>query len=180
MAFFDDFSKHMDKIKKGAQKTAELAKMQHQIGVKQSEFDRLFGEIGKLYYSSRQRGVAPDESIDALCDRVDALAVELSDLKKKVDELRQVNRCPECGAEQPLGNAYCSSCGTKLPEKAPATEEEPAEEENRDVYINWPDGSVKEEADAQETATDAQEPAEECCCACDENETKNEEAPEEN
>lgn len=161
MAFFDDFSKHMDKIKKGAQKTAELAKMQHQIGVKQADFEKLFGEIGKLYYSDRQRGVQPDETMDALLRKVDELAAEISEMKKKVDELRQVNRCPECGSEQPSSNAFCSACGAKLPQK-PAAEETPAdtssqEEENRDVYINWPDGSVKEEP-AVETAEAPEQP----------------------
>lgn len=158
MAFFDDFSKHMDKIKKGAQKTAELAKMQHQVSIKQSDFDKLFGEIGRLYYSARQRGEQPDSAMDALCDKVDALAAEISDLKKKIDDLRQVNRCPECGAEQPSANAFCSSCGAKLPEKKPeesAKEEAPAEDESRDVYIKWPDGSVKEE---EKTETPAEAP----------------------
>ena len=162
MAFFDDFSKHMDKIKKGAQKTAELAKMQHQIGMKQTDFDKLFSEIGKLYYSDRQRGVQPDETMDALLKRVDELAAEISEMKKKVDELRQVNRCPECGSEQPSSNAFCSACGAKLPQKS-AAEEAPAdassqEEENRDVYINWPDGSAKEEP-AKEAADVTEQPA---------------------
>ena len=89
MAFFDDFSKHMDKIKKGAQKTAELARMQHQVAVKQSDFEKLFGEIGKLYYSERQRGVQPDATMDELCDKVDALAVEINGLKKKNIEVNR-------------------------------------------------------------------------------------------
>lgn len=165
MAFFDDFSKHMDKIKKGAQKTAELAKMQHQVAVKQGDFEKLFGEIGKLYYSERQRGVQPDSTMDELCDKVDALAAEISDLKKRIDDLRQVNRCPECGAEQPSANAFCSACGAKLPKKkeepVKAHEESPAEEESRDVYIKWPDGSVKEEEKTEETTEEtAKEAAE--------------------
>ena len=108
MAFFDDFSKHMDKIKKGAQKTAELARMQHQVAVKQSDFEKLFAEIGKLYYSERQRGVQPDATM-----------------------------------EEPV--------------KAP--EETPAEEESRDVYIKWPDGSVKEEEKTEEASEEAAEAA---------------------
>ena len=99
MAFFDELSKKAGSIAASAQKTANVAKIQHQISQKQSEFDALYHQIGQIYYSCRQRGVQPDATMDELCDKVDALAVEISDLKKKIDELRQVNRCPECGAE---------------------------------------------------------------------------------
>ena len=164
MAFFDELSKKAGSIAASAQKTANVAKIQHQISQKQSEFDALYHQIGQIYYSCRQRGVQPDATMDELCDKVDALAVEISDLKKKIDDLRQVNRCPECGAEQPSANAFCSACGAKLPEKkkeepVKAPEETPAEEESRDVYIKWPDGSVKEEEKTEETAEEASEEA---------------------
>ena len=147
MAFFDEFSKRINGIYQSAQKTTEVAKIQHQIGQKQAEFDSLYHQIGQLYYSCRQRGVQPEESIDTLCDRVTALAQEIDKLRAKVDEINGVCRCAVCGNAVEDGALFCSKCGAKLEVKKPAEPEAPAEpepeapaeDEKRDVYINWPE-----------------------------------------
>ena len=156
MAILNDLSGMMDRMVKGAQKTAELTRLQRLIAKKQGDFDDIFEQIGKLYYSLRQQGKQPDKALDQLCDQVDALAQEIAGLKDQVDTLRQVRRCPNCGAEQPDGNIFCSACGTKLPEKPTPAAAEP-EEPTRDVFINWPDGNAN--IQAEETAAEAQAPA---------------------
>ncbi|MBR3505012.1 MAG: zinc-ribbon domain-containing protein [Clostridia bacterium] len=166
MAFFDEFSKRINGIYQSAQKTTEVAKIQHQINQKQAEFDSLYHQIGQLYYSCRQRGVQPEESIDALCDRVTALAQEIDKLRGKVDEINGVCRCAVCGNVVEEGALFCSKCGAKLEVKAPAEPEKPAEPapeaepeaeapagDGRDVYINWPD--ARPEAAAEPEADEA-------------------------
>ncbi len=166
MAFFDEFSKRINGIYQSAQKTTEAAKIQHQISQKQAEFDSLYHQIGQLYYSCRQRGIQPEESIDTLCDRVTALAQEIDKLRVKIDEINGVCRCPVCGNTVESDAQFCSKCGAKLevkkpePEKPaepeqPAEEEAPAEEEKPDVYINWPEAKpeTEEPAEAEPEAT---------------------------
>ena len=158
MAFFDEFSKRINGIYQSAQKTTEAAKIQHQISQKQAEFDSLYHQIGQLYYSCRQRGIQPEESIDTLCDRVTALAQEIDKLRVKIDEINGVCRCPVCGNTVESDAQFCSKCGAKLevkkPEKPaepeqPAEEEAPAEEEKPDVYINWPEAKPETEESAE-------------------------------
>lgn len=161
MAFFDELNKRINGMTQSVQKTADIARMQRQVTLKQDEFGALFGEIGKLYYDCRQRGVQPTEALNALCDRVDALAAEISGMKLKLDDLREIRRCPGCGSVQNNTNRFCANCGAQLEvaasaEEAPAAPEKPssaeaAEETDKGVYINWPDASEQTAEPASET-----------------------------
>ena len=181
MAFFDEFNKRINNIAQSAQKTAETAKINREISQKQAEFDSLFHQIGQLYYSCRQRGVQPDESIDALCDRVSLAAQEIDKLRSRIDEIRDICRCPVCGTTASREAQFCSKCGAKL-ENAPAREPEkaeeadpveaPAREPEKDVFIDWPEArpDAEPEPSAEESAGQSEAPAEDSADDC---ETKN-------
>lgn len=163
MAFFDELNKRINGLTQSAQKTADIARLQRQVNLKQDEFGALFTEIGKLYYDYRQRGVQPAEAMDVLCDKVDALAAEITGLKLKLDDMREIRRCPKCGSVQNNTNRFCANCGTQLEvsapeeeapaeEAAPETCEEPQEEADKGVYINWPEASKQPSEEAEEAA----------------------------
>lgn len=163
MAFFDELTKRMNGVAQTAQKTAEIARLQRQVTVKQTEFDGLFTEIGQLYYACFKRGVEPDETMAALCGKVTNLAAEIEGLKLKLDDLRQIRRCPGCGSVQNNTSRFCANCGAKL-EELPAEPEEtgeasaepaeaPNEEPGKNVYINWPETSETAE-EASDDSTD--------------------------
>lgn len=144
MAFFDELSKRMSGVAQSAQKTAEIARLQRQVTLKQDEFDGLFANIGQLYYNCYKRNVSPDETLDSLCDRVDSLASEIEGLKLKLDDLRQIRRCPNCGNVQNNNSRFCSDCGSRLEiyQEETQTDDQPEEkteeEPGKNVYINWP------------------------------------------
>ncbi|MBO4884426.1 MAG: zinc-ribbon domain-containing protein [Clostridia bacterium] len=167
MAFFDDIGKSINSMTQSARKTAEVAKIQHQITQKQAEFDSLYHQIGQLYYSCHQRGLQPDESIAALCNRVTATAQEIDKLNAEIDRIRNVRRCPVCGNAMELDSRFCSKCGAKLEnepaEQPAAAPEQPAEESapEKDVYINWPEAkpdTAPEDVDPFEETASAAEP----------------------
>ncbi len=181
MAFFDELSKKASSIAASTQKTANVVKLQHQISQKQSEFDALYHQIGQIYYSCRQRGVQPDESIAALCDRVTALCQEIEELRGEIDRIRNVRRCAACGKVIDRNVKFCPNCGAKAAEEAPKAEEEPAAEEapetaeepaaeDSKVYINWPKAEEKpeEKSDEQpaEKADDECVSCGGCACSC--------------
>jgi len=173
MAFFDELNKRISGLTQSAQKATDIARLQRQVNVKQDEFGVLFCEIGKLYYDCRQRGVQPAEAMDALCDKVDALAAEIAGLKLKLDDMREIRRCPSCGTVQNNTNRFCANCGTRL--ETPASEEEPAEAEPEDpssaeepqeeaengVYINWPDASQQDEEPEESKEENAEDTSDE-------------------
>ena len=142
MAFFNDLGKRMNSLAQSAQKQFEVAKIQRQINDKQAECDGIFAQIGRLYYSCRQRNAMPDESINALCERMTLLNDEISDMRAHIDVLSGVVRCPACQSIVVTGSTYCSKCGAKLPQdlfkvepeepEKPAEPEEPEEPEEPD------------------------------------------------
>lgn len=169
MAFFDELKKQMSGVAASAQKTAEIARLQRQVNLKQEEFDELFREIGQLYYTCHKRGEQPGEEMDARCARVDGLAAEIEGLKLKLDDLKQIRRCPSCGSVQHNESKFCANCGEKLEERvAPA--EEPAQEASEDkeessedivksVFISWPEtGEKAAEAEAEAPAESEEKP----------------------
>ena len=183
MAFFDELSKKASSIAASTQKTANVMKIQHQISQKQSEFDALYHQIGQIYYSCRQRGVQPDESISALCDRVTALCQEIEALRAEVDRIRNVRRCAACGKVIDRSVKFCPNCGAKVneeskepaeapkAEEAPETAEEPKAEDSK-VYINWPKAEEKpdekpEEKPEEKPAEQPEEKQDDACASCD-------------
>ena len=49
---------------------------------------------------------------------------QIENLKAQINDLKGVKTCPGCGADVPLGAAFCSACGSKVedpvkPEPAP-------------------------------------------------------------
>lgn len=193
MAFFDELSKKASNIAASTQKTANVVKLQHQISQKQSEFDSLYHQIGQIYYSCRQRGVQPDESITGLCDRVTALCQEIEALRAEIDRIRNVRRCAACGKVIDRSVKFCPNCGEKVVEEAPKAEEEaekkaeeaPKAEEavevvtetaeetgDSKVYINWPKAEEKAGEEVEEKAGEQpdeqveEQADDECACGC--------------
>ena len=185
MSFFDELSKRASGIASSTQKAANVVKLQHQISQKQSEFDSLYHQIGQIYYSCRQRGVQPDESIATLCDRVTTLCSEIDALRGEVDRIRNVRRCTACGKVIDRNAKFCPHCGTKVAVEEPVAEEEPkAEEEPATEEAPVAEKApVAEEAPVveEEPAADAEPVAEEepeeqedaecttcggCACSC--------------
>lgn len=179
MAFFDEIKKQMSGVAQSAQKAAEIARLHHQVNVKQNEFDAIFTKIGQLYYDARKSENIDTAEMDSLCARIDELAAQIADIKLKIDEIRQIRRCTQCGCAQNSESRFCASCGAKLPEvavkkeaaeeaaeeaseaaenapeEAPAAAPEEAQkaaEDNKAVFISWPE--TEKTDDAAETASE--------------------------
>lgn len=122
MAFFDEIKKQMSGVAQSAQKAAEVARLHHQVSVKQNEFENIFTKIGRLYYDARKLEAADTAEMDNLCEHIDELAAQIAELKGKIDEIRQIRRCTQCGSVQNNESNFCASCGAKLPEREVKTE----------------------------------------------------------
>lgn len=154
---FQDFGKKFADAAKAVSKrtseATELMRLNSRISGIEADMEKLYTQIGRAYYAMRG-GEAESDTTGVLCDMVDSLKAQVASLKAESDRLRNVNRCPVCGAEQDAEASFCSNCGNKLPklEKKPPEEEraqaEPEPEAvdqpvqgGREVEITWPEAN---------------------------------------
>jgi hypothetical protein len=118
-------SKGKDVAKK-AKDLAEIASLRTQITIQENSVNRVFQELGKMYYEQHKAGTGDD--IAEKCTQIDTAVAEIERLKQAVMTLKGIRKCPICGAEVDEAALYCSKCGAQLPvpEAAPA---EPVAEE---------------------------------------------------
>ncbi len=117
MAFFEKLSKTVTEAsQKTIAKTKELAdisRLNSMISEEEKNITNQYFQIGKLYVSIHKDNFEEDFAgmISAIADS----EVKIKDYKKKIQEIKGVQRCEKCGAEVPNGAAFCSSCGAAMP-----------------------------------------------------------------
>ena len=136
MAFFDDF---VQKVNKAAQTVStktkdnmEYSRLSSASKNLNNELDRLCTQIGRTYVDSD--GQAIDE-LKALSEGARELMAQLEELERRKLQVRNQNRCPNCGSVMTLDMRFCSNCGTKMPEP-PAPEPEPEPEPTPEIDAN--------------------------------------------
>ena len=115
MAFFDKLSETLTNASKDVSQKAKdlsgVAKLTMDIHTKEDQLQKMYAQIGKLYFESHK----DDETTDyeQMSQIKDTLAT-IEDMKKELNELKGTKVCPRCGQEVKAADAYCKSCGAKL------------------------------------------------------------------
>lgn len=134
MSFLDDVISTGKNVVSAAGKKTDEAVRFSKLKIKESQLNgdikSKFEKLGALIYEMAKSGEKNNEQFDALIAELDGCYEELAEIDKQFDELRNEVACPGCGAKCKDDNAYCSKCGTKLPEKPAAEPAESAEEES--------------------------------------------------
>lgn len=146
MAFFNEFKKKFNeaaqsvtsKTKEGMEFT-RLASEGRGIN---TEIITLHEQIGRIYVESKGMD---HEALTPLCARVEELKQRLEELDRQKMQIKNQNRCPACGAGMGKNARFCSNCGRRMPENAPAAEAAPAAE---DVSYCPDCGAMRKEAES--------------------------------
>ena len=116
-----------------AQEMAELTKLKLQATQLRNELDSNYLKLGEIIYELNKNGTQNEELVNMCIAEIEAKVQELEEVNQKINEMKKVVKCPECGAESPAGSLFCARCGASLaaaePEDAPQQEPvaEPAE-----------------------------------------------------
>lgn len=142
MAFFDDFeNKVTDVFSKVAAKTkdikdstisqtkamGDISKLKSQQKIVENNITGYYCQLGKAYYENS--GDKCEYIYSELVDAIDNEKERLSSIKKELDALTGVKRCPSCNSTVPNDSVFCNICGSRLPEATTAPSEPVVESE---------------------------------------------------
>lgn len=117
MGIFDGFGKKISDVgqnaMQGAQKMADIARINSMITEEERKMNNTYYQIGKLYVS--MFGNECSEEFIGMINTVIDCEQKIQEYRKQVQEMKGVRRCPNCGAEVANDVSFCSSCGTPMP-----------------------------------------------------------------
>lgn len=117
MSVFDSISKKVsDTAKTAAKKSCELVevtKLSLSVGTEEDKIVKIYTDIGKAIYDSYNRGEAIDEKFIEKCEQAKSIEQSIKEIKFKIQELKEVKECTNCGEELELDAVFCAKCGTK-------------------------------------------------------------------
>ena len=122
MTIFENFTKKVtDTAKAAARKSSEIVevtKLNMSIGAEEDKINKVYTEIGKAVYVSYAKGEVVNEVFVGSCEKVKAYEANISEMKQKILEIKNVKICEGCGAELEADVIFCSKCGSKQETKA--------------------------------------------------------------
>ena len=97
------------------QKGKNISNFQKMIDEKKNTIRKYYDEIGHLYYGQyKDVNVDMTKDINARCESISNLYIEIEDLNVKILRERGLKKCAVCGTENNLSNAFCFKCGSRF------------------------------------------------------------------
>ncbi|MFA9378005.1 MAG: zinc ribbon domain-containing protein [Lachnotalea sp.] len=116
MAFFDKLgesisSKSKDVAKK-AKELAEISSLNGKISSQEEIIRETYLDLGKEFYEKYKND--SENEFEAKCDIITASYVEIEEIKKEINKIKNFKICPSCSAELTADAVFCSKCGYKF------------------------------------------------------------------
>jgi RNA polymerase subunit RPABC4/transcription elongation factor Spt4 len=127
MSFFDNLGKKIGETAQAAQKKTnemvEISKLNKAISTEEDKIQKMYNELGKRIYQTFSSGEEVNPEIAEGCEQIKIYEENIKDLKKKIQEIKNVRTCSNCGAELEANIVFCPKCGTKQEVIQPPAEE---------------------------------------------------------
>lgn len=118
MNFWNQFTKTLsttaDKTAKGAEKLADIAKIQYRISSLNKKLEDTYQTLGKLCYAEHCGEKVLPETYLPLIDGINELTAQIREEEVKLSRLRGDIPCQRCGNRIKKGTAFCPNCGEKI------------------------------------------------------------------
>ncbi len=130
------------------EEVVELTRLKIQASQLRGDIDANYLKLGEIIYELNKAGTENEELI-SMC------IAELAELTNRIDEMKNVVKCSECLAANPVGALYCARCGARLEKKQ--EQEAPTEQETETAQAEEADAAkVPAQLEGAEKAEDAQ------------------------
>ncbi len=110
------------------QEVVELTKLHLQVTQMKSDIDANYQKLGEIVFELNKAGTQNDELIHMCVSEIQSQLDELAALSHKIDEMKNVVKCPQCMAANPVGALFCSRCGVSLKPQEPERQNENTED----------------------------------------------------
>ncbi len=137
------------------EEVVELTRLKIQASQLRGDIDANYLKLGEIIYELNKAGTENEELISMCIAEIESQREELAELTNKIDEMKNVVKCTECMAANPVGALYCARCGARLERKPEehseedaSAEEAPAQETEASEVPALPENAEKAE-DAQ-------------------------------
>ena len=96
-------------------KGKNISNFQKMIEEKKNTIRKYYDEIGHLYYGQyKDVNVDMTKDINARCESISNLYIEIEDLNVKILREKGLKKCAVCSTENNLSNAFCFKCGARF------------------------------------------------------------------
>lgn len=125
MAFFENIGKKIGETAQAAAKKSgdlvEVTKLNMSINSEEDKMEKLYAQLGKLVYSDFNEGIGLDARYMEICNTVMTHEQNIAAIRQKIQEIKNIKLCSNCGAELERNVAFCPSCGAQqvIPSPAP-------------------------------------------------------------
>lgn len=118
MSLFDNLGKKLGDAAQNAVKKSgemvEITKINLSIKSEEDSLSKIYSEIGKYSFDKFENGNENDSKIIDLCEKIRSHMVSIDAYKEKINQIRNVKICENCGSETLRTNAFCGKCGAKI------------------------------------------------------------------
>ena len=115
-------------IAEKTKKMSDTSKLNHEITKQQEAINRTYSQIGKLYFENYADLDYPD--LKELCDSIKEANNKIEEYKQQIIQIKGLTNCPNCNKEVATSAAFCASCGYKLKEEEPSSDNTETTSEN--------------------------------------------------
>ncbi len=158
MELFDKLGDTIISVSKDATQRAkdlsELARLRMEIRAKQDYLNKLYLEIGKIYYDAHKDDEEKEFKEQMLLIK-DAREV-LDELKQQLGQIKGTVKCTACGQDMPIEADFCSKCGTKLVKPKKEEEEDLEDLFDAEADAESADAAADEMEDPEQSAAEGE------------------------
>ena len=156
MSWSDKISQFAQSAINKSKEVAEVTKLNSRISTLNTNKKSLYTQVGEYVLGNGL--LKEDASVAAWALQLEEILKEIDENQKKIREVKNIQVCPQCGAELPRESSFCAKCGAVLnvPEETAA---EPAGVSEEVAAVEEPETAEQETVEAEKPA-EAAEPVE--------------------
>lgn len=94
----------------------EVGKLKMEASETEKDLAATLEGLGRLVYDGRKAGEDVSTMVEESIAKVDELNAKREEIRRKIDEYKNVVRCKQCGTVNVDDALYCKRCGNKLTE----------------------------------------------------------------